>query len=176
MTPLTLAPDWNGEGLRIGIVRARFNEAIGMAELDAALAELIACGVDETDVMVLSVPGALELGAVLQQLALTCEFDALIALGAVIRGETYHFEIVSNESAAAISRVAYETGTPVLNGVLTTDTEAQAQARAAEKGRDCARGAVEMANLMAKFDLADDEMDDDDLDEDEDDDKPQSLQ
>jgi len=176
MTPLTLAPDWNGEGLRIGIVRARFNEAIGMAQLDAALAELIACGVDEADVMALSVPGALELGAVLQQLALTCEFDALIALGAVIRGETYHFEIVSNESAAAISRVAYETGTPVLNGVLTTDTEAQAQARAAEKGRDCARGAVEMANLMAKFDLADDEMDDDDIDEDEDDDKPQSLQ
>jgi len=181
MNPLILAPDLNGEGLHIGIVRARFNEAIGLAELDAALAELIACGVDEADVMVISVPGALELGTVLQQLAYTGEFDALIALGAVIRGETYHFEIVSNESAAAISRVAQETGTPVLNGVLTTDTEEQAHARAAEKGRDCARGAVEMANLMAKFDLLDDELDDDgldddDMDEDEDDDKPQSLQ
>jgi len=170
MTPLTLAPDWNGEGLRIGIVRARFNEAIGMAELDAALAELIACGVDEEDVMVLSVPGALELGAVLQQLALTCEFDALIALGAVIRGETYHFEIVSNESAAAIARVALETGVPVANGVLTTDSEEQARARAAEKGADCARCAVEMANLVAALEPeADDDGTDDDDDGDDDD-------
>jgi len=168
MNPFTLPPDLDGEGLRIGIVRARFNEAIGQAELDAALTELAACGVDETDVMVISVPGALELGAVLAQMAQTYEFDALIALGAVIRGETYHFEIVSNESAAAISRVAHETGVPVLNGVLTTDTDAQAQARAAEKGRDCARGAVEMANLMAKFDLQDADLDDD---EDEDDDQ-----
>jgi len=162
MNPLTLPPDLNGAGLRIGIVRARFNEEIGQAELDAALAELAACGVDEADVMVISVPGALELGAVLSQMAQTYEFDALIALGAVIRGETYHFEIVSNESAAAISRVAHETGIPVLNGVLTTDTDAQAQARAPEKGRDCARGAVEMANLMAKFDLPDDDEDEDD--------------
>jgi len=168
MNPFTLPPDLDGEGLRIGIARARFNEAIGQAELDAALAELAACGVDQTDVMVISVPGALELGAALAQMAQTYEFDALIALGAVIRGETYHFEIVSNESAAAISRVAHETGVPVLNGVLTTDTDAQAQASAAEKGRDCARGAVEMANLMAKFDLQDADLDDD---EDEDDDQ-----
>jgi len=168
MNPLIIPPDLHGEGLRIGIVRARFNEAIGTAELSAALAELAACGVGDGDVMVLCVPGALELGAVLQQMAHTGEFDALIALGAVIRGETYHFEIVSNESAAALSRVTLETGIPVLNGVLTTDTEAQAQARAAEKGRDCARGAVEMANLMAKFDLPDD-------DEDEDDDEQQSI-
>jgi len=170
---VTPAPDLDGEGLRIGIVRARFNEDIGQAELAAALAELAACGVDEEDVMVISVPGALELGVVLQQMAQTYAFDALIALGAVIRGETYHFEIVSNESAAAISRVAHEMEIPVLNGVLTTDTDAQAQARAAEKGRDCARGAVEMANLMAKFELLNG---DDADDEDEDDDEQQSIQ
>src|SRR3546814_18587944 len=79
----------------------------------------------------------------------TFEFDALIALGAVIRGETYHFELVSNESASAISRVALETGIPVVNGVLTSDTDEQAEVRAADKGRDCAAAAVEMANLVA---------------------------
>lgn len=169
MNPYTLSPDLNGEGLHIGIVRARFNEEIGQAELDACLAELAELGVDERDVMVVSVPGALELGVTLAQMAETFEFDALIALGAVIRGETYHFEIVSNESASAISRVALETGIPVANGVLTTDTDEQAQARAADKGRDCARASVEMANLVAALEPeADDE--DDDFDEDEDDD------
>ncbi|NYT79973.1 6,7-dimethyl-8-ribityllumazine synthase [Alcaligenaceae bacterium] len=167
MNPYTLSPDLNGEGLHIGIVRARFNEEIGVAELDACLAELAELGVDERDVMVVTVPGALELGITLAQMAETFEFDALIALGAVIRGETYHFEIVSNESASAISRVALETGIPVANGVLTTDTDEQAQARAAEKGRDCARGAVEMANLVAALEPESD--DDDDYEDDEDD-------
>ncbi|MYN12879.1 6,7-dimethyl-8-ribityllumazine synthase [Pusillimonas sp. TS35] len=166
MNPYTMAPDLNGEGLHIGIVRARFNEEIGMAELDACLSQLGELGVDERDVMVVSVPGALELGVTLAQMAETFEFDALIALGAVIRGETYHFEIVSNESAAAISRVALETGIPVANGVLTTETDEQAQVRAAEKGRDCARTAVEMANLVAALEPEEDE---DDYDEDEDD-------
>lgn len=171
MNPYTLSPDLNGEGLHIGIVRARFNEEIGLAELEACLAELAELGVDERDVMVVSVPGALELGVTLAQMAETFEFDALIALGAVIRGETYHFEIVSNESASAISRVALETGIPVANGVLTTDTEEQAQARAAEKGRDCARGSVEMANLVAALEPeSEDEDEDFDEDEDEDDD------
>src|SRR5690554_2188746 len=101
MTPYTLFPDMNGEGLHIGVVRARFNENIGMAELDACLAELAEMGVDERDVMVVTVPGALELGLTLAKMAETYEFDALIALGAVIRGETYHFELVSNESGAA---------------------------------------------------------------------------
>src|SRR5690606_12124034 len=119
------------------------------AELEACLLELAELGVDERDVMVVSVPGALELGVTLAQMAETFEFDALVALGAVIRGETYHFEIVSNESASAISRVSLETGIPIANGVLTTDTDEQAQERAAEKGRDCARSAVEMANLVA---------------------------
>ncbi|MGP1615961.1 MAG: 6,7-dimethyl-8-ribityllumazine synthase, partial [Pollutimonas bauzanensis] len=149
MNPYTLSPDLNGEGLHIGIVRARFNEPIGQAELESCLAELAELGVDERDVMLVSVPGALELGVALAQMAETFEFDALIALGAVVRGDTYHFEIVSNESASAISRVSLETGIPVANGVLTTDTDEQAQARAAEKGRDCARSAVEMANLVA---------------------------
>jgi 6,7-dimethyl-8-ribityllumazine synthase len=168
MNPYTLSPDLNGEGLHIGIVRARFNEEIGQAELEACLAELAELGVDERDVMVVSVPGALELGVTLAQMAETFEFDALIALGAVIRGETYHFEIVSNESASSISRVALETGIPVANGVLTTDTEEQAQARAAEKGRDCARGSVEMANLVAALE-PESEDEDEDFDEDEDD-------
>ncbi|MBB5215999.1 6,7-dimethyl-8-ribityllumazine synthase [Parapusillimonas granuli] len=169
MNPYTLSPDLNGEGLHIGIVRARFNEEIGLAELDACLAELAELGVDERDVMVATVPGALELGVTLAQMAETFEFDALIALGAVIRGETYHFEVVSNESASAISRVALETGIPVSNGVLTTDTEEQAQVRAADKGRDCARAAVEMANLVAALEPESD-ADDDDYDEDDDED------
>ena len=167
MTPYTLFPDMNGEGLHIGVVRARFNENIGMTELDACLAELAELGVDERDVMVVTVPGALELGLTLAKMAETYEFDALIALGAVIRGETYHFELVSNESGAAITRVALETGIPVINGVLTTETDEQAEVRAADKGRDCARAAVEMANLVAALEPeADDEdYEDDDIDE-----------
>lgn len=169
MKPYTVLPDLNGEGLHIGIVRARFNEEIGMSELDSCLAELAELGVDERDIMVVSVPGALELGVTLAQMAETFEFDALIALGAVIRGETYHFEVVSNESASAISRVSLETGIPVANGVLTTETDEQAQARAAEKGRDCARAAVEMANLMAALEPESeddyDDAEDDDLDD-----------
>jgi 6,7-dimethyl-8-ribityllumazine synthase len=158
----------NGEGLHIGIVRARFNEDIGLIELDACLQELESLGVDERDIMVVTVPGALELGVTLARMAETFEFDALIALGAVIRGETYHFEIVSNESASAIARVALETGIPVANGVLTTETDEQAEARAADKGRDCAQCAVEMANLVAALEPeADDEEDqeDDDLEQ-----------
>lgn len=171
MNPYTLSPDLNGEGLHIGVVRARFNEDIGLAELDACLAELARLGVDERDVMVVSVPGSLELGVTLAQMAETFEFDALIALGAVIRGETYHFEIVSNESASAISRVALETGIPVANGVLTTDTDEQAEVRAADKGRDCAAAAVEMANLVAALEPESDEDDDDDLDDEDEEDE-----
>lgn len=161
MSPYTINPDLNGEGLHIGIVRARFNEEIGLAELDTCLGELQALGLDERDIMVLTVPGALELGVTLAQMAQTGEFDALIALGAVIRGETYHFEVVSNESASAMSQVALETGVPVINGVLTTEDEAQAMERAPGKGRDCAQAAVEMANLMAALepDASDDESD-----------------
>jgi 6,7-dimethyl-8-ribityllumazine synthase len=157
MSPFTLEPDMNGEGLHIGIVRARFNEEIGLIELDTCLQELEALGVDERNIMVITVPGALELGVTLARMAESYEFDALIALGAVIRGETYHFEIVSNESASAIARVALETGIPVANGVLTTETDEQAEERAAEKGADCARCAVEMANLVAALEPEEDD-------------------
>ncbi len=167
MSPYTMTPDLNGEGLHIGIVRARFNEEIGLAELDACLQELVELGVDERDVMVITVPGALELGVVLARMAETSEFDALIALGAVIRGETYHFEVVSNESAAAISRIALETGIPVANGVLTTDTDEQAEERAEEKGRDCARCAVEMANLLAALEPEMDDEEEEDFENDQ---------
>jgi 6,7-dimethyl-8-ribityllumazine synthase len=117
------------------------------------------------------VPGALEIPVVLQQLAASGSFDALIALGAVIRGETYHFEVVSNESAAGVSRVALDFNVPVANAILTTENDEQAEARAAEKGADAARVAVEMANLSLSLstlsgDEDDDDFDDDDLDED----------
>ena len=168
MSPYTISQDLNGEGLHIGIVRARFNETVGLTELDACLLELQELGVDERDIMIVTVPGALELGITLAQMAETLEFDALIALGAVIRGETYHFEIVSNESAAAISRVGLETGIPVINGVLTTENEAQADERASGKGRDCAQVAVEMANLIAALEPeAEDEDGEDDEDADQ---------
>jgi 6,7-dimethyl-8-ribityllumazine synthase len=130
------------------------------------LQELESLGVDERDIMVVTVPGALELGVTLARMAETFEFDALIALGAVIRGETYHFEIVSNESASAISRISLETGIPVANGVLTTETDEQAEVRAADKGRDCAQCAVEMANLVAALEPeADEDEEDEDLEQ-----------
>jgi len=138
----------DGAGLRIGVVRSRFNEEIGRASLEACLVRLMELGVHERDVTVLSVPGALEAPLALQKLAGTGRYDALIALGAVIRGETFHFEIVSNESAAGVNQVQLDTGVPVANGILTTDTEAQAEARAPVKGRDCAEVAVEMANAL----------------------------
>ena len=144
--------DLEGEGLRIAIVQARFNQPVGEAQREACVAELAALGVDLSDIYLATVPGALEIPLTLSQLAETGRFDALIALGAVIRGETYHFEVVSNESAAGISRVALEFHIPVANGVLTVDTDAQAMARASEKGKDCARCAVEMANLLFAID------------------------
>ncbi len=144
--------DLEGEGLRIAIVQARFNQPVGEAQREACVAELAALGVDLSDIYLATVPGALEIPLTLSQLAETGRFDALIALGAVIRGETYHFEVVSNESAAGIARVALEFHIPVANGVLTVDTDAQAMARASEKGKDCARCAVEMANLLFAID------------------------
>jgi 6,7-dimethyl-8-ribityllumazine synthase len=147
-------PDFNGASLRIGIVQGRFNESIGAAELVACRSELEHMGVRAECIVHCTVPGALEIPLVLQKLAQTGRFDALIALGAVIRGETYHFEVVSNEACAGASSVALDTGVPVANGILTTDTDEQAEVRAAEKGRDCARAAVEMANLLRSIDDA----------------------
>jgi 6,7-dimethyl-8-ribityllumazine synthase len=147
-----LTGDQDGSDLRVGIVQARFNPAIGDALRDACLAQLRELGVAEADTLLCSVPGALEIPTVLLQLGRSGEFDALIALGAVVKGETYHFEVVSNESAAGVSRVALELGIPVANAILTTYTEEQAIARAAEKGAEAARVAVEMANLAASID------------------------
>jgi len=142
----------DGTGLRIGIVRSRFNEPIGLVALDACLGRLAELGVAGSDITVVSVAGALEAPLALQRLAGTEQYDALIALGAVIRGETYHFEIVANESAAGLTQVGLDTGIPVANGILTTDTDAQAELRAGPKGRDCAEVAVEMANLLRAVD------------------------
>ncbi|MGB7540426.1 MAG: 6,7-dimethyl-8-ribityllumazine synthase [Burkholderiales bacterium] len=140
-----IRPDRGGAGLRVGIVRSRFNESIGLSMLEACRRRLAELGV--ADVTVVSVPGALEAPLALQMLANTEKCDALIALGAVIRGDTYHFEIVASESASGLMQVQLDSGIPVANGILTTDTEAQAEARAAQKGGDCADVAVEMANF-----------------------------
>jgi 6,7-dimethyl-8-ribityllumazine synthase len=142
-----IEPNLEGSGLAIGIVQARFNESIGIGLRDACLEELGLLGVADTDITLVTVPGALEVPLALQKMAATGAFDALIALGAVIRGETYHFEIVSNEMAAGITRMTLDSGVPMANGILTCDTDEQAFARVEEKGRDCARVAVEMANL-----------------------------
>jgi 6,7-dimethyl-8-ribityllumazine synthase len=142
----------DGTELRIGIVRARFNEDVGLAELEACRVHLMELGVHDDDITVVTVPGALEVPLVLRELAATDDFDALVALGAVIRGETYHFEIVSNESASGITQVQLDTGVPVANGILTVDTDEQAMARAPVKGKDCAEAAVEMANLLRRID------------------------
>ena len=146
-------PELKGEGLRIAIVWSRFNEEIVRELLTACDKELVALGVAAAHIHVMSVPGALEIPLALQSLALerrafTHRFDALIALGAVIRGETYHFEIVANESARGIIEVQLETGVPIANGVLTTSTEDQARSRAPVKGAEAARVAVEMANSL----------------------------
>ena len=142
-------PDFQGAGLRIGIVQARFNEDIGHGLLAACLSELDNLGVVNEDILHVTVPGALEVPLALQKMAETEQFDALIALGAVIRGETYHFELVSNESGAGITRIGLDFGIPIANAILTTETDEQAEVRMQEKGTDGARAAVEMANLIA---------------------------
>lgn len=140
-----------GDSLRIGIVQARFNAAITDRIAGACLAELESLGVAQKHIQHVSVPGALELPVALQAMARRNQFDALIAVGCVVRGETYHFELVSNESAAGINRVSLDQRTPIANAVLTVDTEEQAWDRADDKGRDAARVAVEMANLLEEL-------------------------
>ena len=144
--------DLDGTALRIGIVVGRFNQDIGDGLLSACTAELLKLGVASRDIQVVTVPGALEIPLALQKLASTGRFDALVALGAVIRGETYHFEVVSNQSADGVMTVQLDTGLPIANGILTTDDDDQAEARMHEKGRDCARVVVETANLMQEID------------------------
>jgi 6,7-dimethyl-8-ribityllumazine synthase len=148
MTVGTFESNLAGEGLRIGIVQARFNADVGHGLLSSCLAELKRLGVADEDILHITVPGALEAPLALQRMAETQQFDALIALGAVIRGETYHFELVANESGAGITRVGLDYGIPVANAILTTENDEQAEARMAEKGADAARVAVEMSNLL----------------------------
>ena len=138
----------DGKKLSIGIVQARFNESVTDALAEACKKELLTLGLEEKNITHVKVPGALEVPCALQALAETENFDALIALGCIIRGETYHFELVANESGSAVTRLALDYQLPIANAILTVENMAQAQARQDEKGRDAARVAVEMANLL----------------------------
>jgi 6,7-dimethyl-8-ribityllumazine synthase len=144
--------DLNGAGMRVAVVASRFNEAIVGPALLACIKRLTERGVADSDVDIVHVPGALEIPLALQMLAnrekeLKPRYDALVALGAVIRGETYHFEVVCNESARGVMDVSLHTGIPVANGILTCNTDEQALSRAAVKGAECADVAIEMARL-----------------------------
>ena len=145
-TPSTQA---DGTGLRIGIVQARFNESITNALAQACRSTLEEdLNIDPAHITLVQVPGALEVPLALMALAERDEFDALIALGCIIRGETYHFELVAIESGAGVSRVSLDYGIPIANAILTTEDLEQAIARQTEKGRDAAYVAVEMAQLL----------------------------
>jgi 6,7-dimethyl-8-ribityllumazine synthase len=133
--------------MRVGIVASRFNEALAARLLERARREAERLGAQAS---VVQVPGALEIPLALQWLAQSGRFDALVAVGAVIRGETYHFEVVANESARGVMDVALDFGLPVANGILTTEDEAQAEARL-DKGAEAVRVAVEMARLKGSL-------------------------
>ena len=138
----------DGKKLFIGIVQARFNEDITNELARACKAELLALGVSDKHIDHVRVPGALEVPVALQAMAEKNRYDALIALGCIIRGETYHFELVANESGASVSRIALDYQIPVANAIITTENLEQALVRQTDKGRDAARVAVEMANLL----------------------------
>jgi 6,7-dimethyl-8-ribityllumazine synthase len=144
-------PRMNGKKLTIGIVQARFNAPITNALAEACKRELIALGVLEKNIDLVRVPGALEVPMALQAMAAKLKYDALVALGCIIRGETYHFELVANESGAGVSRVSLDAQVPIANAIITTENMEQAIARQTDKGRDAARVAVEMANLMEEI-------------------------
>lgn len=163
--PGSIPANLNGNGIRVAVVQSRFNQEITDGLWAACCGELLRLGVENEDILHLTVPGAMEIPLILQRLAQSAEFDALIALGAVIKGGTYHFELVCNESARGIAQVAQDFDLPVVNMVLTTYTEDQAIERIEEKGVDAARCAVEMGNLMLSLDdnlpgLDEDEEDD----------------
>ena len=146
----TAAAGLGGAGLRVAIAVSRFNEKFCERLLAGAKAEFARRGVAEGDITVVHVPGALEIPMALQWLAQSARFDALVALGVVIRGETSHFEIVSNEASRGVMEVQLEPGIPVANGILTTENEAQTEARIG-KGAEAAGVAVEMACLRASL-------------------------
>lgn len=141
----------DGKKLSIGIVQARFNAGITDALAAACKAELLALGVAEANITLVQVPGALEVPVALQALAEQLKYHALVALGCIIRGETYHFELVANESGASVSRIALDYQIPIANAILTTENLDQAVLRQTDKGRDAARVAVEMANLLEEI-------------------------
>ena len=144
----TIAPNLNGQGLKIGIVQARFTNEVGSAMVEAARKKLLELGVADDDITLATVPGALEVPLVLQNMAASESYDALIAIGVVIRGETYHFELVSNESGSGVTRVGLDYNIPIANAILTTENDEQAVARIEEKAADAAKVAVECANLV----------------------------
>lgn len=138
----------HGAKLRIGLVQARFNEPITNALVQACTAELVALGVPESQIDLVRVPGALEVSVALMGMAKQKKYQALVALGCIIRGETYHFELVANESGAGVTRVALDYGLPIANAILTVEDHDQAVARQTINGQEAARVAVEMANLL----------------------------
>jgi len=152
MSPRKIASNTRADDLRIGIVLSRFNAKVSEPLLDGALRALADAGAEESSITVVTVPGALEAPLALQRMAQSGDYDALVALGAVVRGETFHFDIVATESASGLASVQLEFGIPIGNGILTTDTEEQALARAGVKGREAAMAAVEMANLLDAID------------------------
>ena len=143
-----IAPRLEGRGLAVGVVMSRFNQDICEGLLSACVDRLQQLGVAPEAITLATVPGALEIPLVLQRMAASGRFDALVALGAVVRGETYHFELVANEQGSGITRIGLDAGVPIANGVLTTENDDQAIARMQVKGRECAEAAVEMANLL----------------------------
>jgi 6,7-dimethyl-8-ribityllumazine synthase len=147
-----IEPSTRGETRRVAIVQSRFNPQIGNGLLAGALRALAESGVTDDRIVLLTVPGALEAPLALQRLAQSGDYDALVALGAVIRGDTYHFDIVANESAAGVASVQLEFGIPIGNGILTCDTDAQAEARMDGKGYEAALAALELANLLDAID------------------------
>ena len=150
--PGSVPQNLDGSGLRIGVVQARFNEHLTNLLWESCLAELIKVGVQEEDILHATVPGALEVPLALARMAESGEFDALIALGTIIKGDTYHFELVCNESGAGVTRVSLDYQIPIANAILTTYTEEQAHIRTGDKGAEAARTAVEMANYMMIMD------------------------
>jgi len=152
MAARRIPPRTRGAGRRVAIVLSRFNADVGAGLLAGALRSLSEAGVADDDIRIATVPGALETPLALQRFAQTGDYTALVALGCVIRGETYHFEIVANESAAGLSSVQLEFGIPIGNGILTCETDAQAHARMDQKGYEAAQAALEMANLLDDID------------------------
>jgi 6,7-dimethyl-8-ribityllumazine synthase len=149
-------PAVSGKGLKIGIVVSRFNDFVTVRLLRGCLEELSKCGVRQSDSTVIWVPGAWEIPLVAMKLAAKKNIDAVICLGAVIRGETAHFDVVARGTCDGIQQVALKTGKPAILGVLTTETVEQAYKRSAEKGknnkgREAARVAIDMVHLLAKI-------------------------